>query len=81
MREGFWFRTLNVLNLKYERLVHNGKANLVCCCRKETALRTVSRAGESWPVDSLAVWATGSDGPQVELQIDMIPEGQQMVAA
>ena len=23
MREGIWFRTLNVLNLKYERLDHN----------------------------------------------------------
>ena len=23
MREGIWVRTLNVLNLKYERLVHN----------------------------------------------------------
>ena len=25
--------------------------------RAETALRTVNKAGESWPVDSLAVWA------------------------
>ena len=32
-------------------------------------------------MDSLAVWAPGSDGPQVELQIDMVPEDQQMVAA
>jgi hypothetical protein len=49
--------------------------------RAETALRTVNKAGESWPMDSLAVWAPGSDGPQMELQIDMVPEDQQMVAA
>ena len=50
--------------------------------RAEAALRIVNMAGESWPVDSLAVWAPGSDGPQMELQIDMVPAGgQQMEAA
>ena len=38
--------------------------------RAEQALRTVNKAGESWPVDSLAVWAPDGGGPQIELQID-----------
>ena len=50
--------------------------------RSETALRTVNKAGESWPVDSLAVWAPDGGGPQIELQIDMVsPDDQQMAAA
>ena len=50
--------------------------------RSETALRTVNKAGESWPVDSLAVWAPDGGGPQIELQIDTVSsEDQQMVAA
>ena len=40
----------------------------------ETALRTVNTAGESWPVDSLAVWALDGGGPQIELQIDMVSD-------
>jgi hypothetical protein len=48
----------------------------------ETALRTVNKAGESWPVDSLAVWAPDGGGPQIELQIDMVSsEDQQMAVA
>ena len=43
---------------------------------------TVNKAGESWPVDSLAVWEPDGDGPQMELQIDMLsPDDQQMAAA
>ena len=50
--------------------------------RAETALRTVNKAGESWPVDSLAVWAPDGGGPQIELQIDTVSlEEQPMVAA
>ena len=48
----------------------------------EKALRTVNKAGESWPVDSLAVWAPDGGGPQIELQIDTVSsEDQQMAAA
>ena len=48
----------------------------------EKALRTVNKAGESWPVDSLAVWAPDGGGPQIELQIDMVSsEDQQMAVA
>ena len=48
----------------------------------EKALRTVNKAGESWPVDSLAVWAPDGGGPQIELQIDTVSlEEQQMAAA
>ena len=40
------------------------------------------KAGESWPVDSLAVLAPDDGGPQMELQSDvMSPDAQQMVAA
>ena len=54
--------------------------------RSEAALRTVNKAGESWPVDhavdSLAVWAPDGGGPQMELQIDIVsPDDQQMAAA
>ena len=50
--------------------------------RAEKALRTVNKAGESWPVDSLAVWAPDDEGPQMELQNDMVsPDAQQMAAA
>ena len=50
--------------------------------RAEQALRTVNKAGESWPVDSLAVWAPDDDGPQMELQIDVISlDNQQMALA
>ena len=50
--------------------------------RAEAALRTVNKAGESWPMDNLAVWAPDSEGPQMELQTDMIPvDDQQMEAA
>jgi hypothetical protein len=42
----------------------------------------VNKAGESWPVDSLAVWAPDDEGPQMELQNDMVsPDAQQMAAA
>ena len=48
----------------------------------EKVLRTVNKASESWPVDSLAVWAPDGGGPQIELQIDMVSsDDQQMVAA
>jgi hypothetical protein len=49
--------------------------------RAETALRTVNKAGESWPVDSLAVWAPEDGGPQFELQIDMMSAGDQQMKA
>ena len=49
--------------------------------RAETALRTVNKAGESWPVDSLAVWAPDDGGPQMELQIDMMSAGDQQMEA
>ena len=37
--------------------------------RAEQALRTANTAGESWPVDSLAVWAPDGGGPQAELHM------------
>jgi hypothetical protein len=49
--------------------------------RAEQALRTVNKAGESWPVDSLAVWAPDGDGPQMELQIDVAPPDEQQMEA
>ena len=49
--------------------------------RAEAALRTVNKAGESWPVDSLAVWAPEDGGPQFELQIDMMSAGDQQMEA
>ena len=48
--------------------------------RAEQALRTVNKAGESWPVDSLAVWAPDGDGHQMELQIDVAPLNDQQMA-
>ena len=47
--------------------------------RAEVALRTVNKAGESWPIDSLAVWAPEDGGPQLELQIDMLSAGDQQM--
>ena len=41
----------------------------------------MNEAGESWPVDSLAVWAPDDGGPQIELQIDMMPAGDQQMEA
>ena len=35
--------------------------------RAEKALQTVNKADESWPMDSLAVWAPDGGGPQMEL--------------
>ena len=49
--------------------------------RAEAALRTVNKAGESWPMDSLAVWAPEDGGPQLELQIDMMSAGDQQMEA
>ena len=49
--------------------------------RAEKALRTVNKAGESWPVDSLAVWAPEDGGPQLELQIGMVSVGDQQMEA
>ena len=49
--------------------------------RAEVALRTVNKAGESWPIDSLAVWAPEDAGPQLELQIDMMSAGDQQMEA
>ena len=49
--------------------------------RAETALRTVNKADESWPVDSLAVWEPDDGGPQMELQIDMTSAGDQQMEA
>ena len=47
--------------------------------RAEKALRTVNKAGESWPVDSLAMWAPDDGGPHIELQSEvMSPDTQQM---
>ena len=47
----------------------------------ETALRTMNMAGESWPVDSLAVWAPEEDGPQFELQVEVMSVGDQQMEA
>ena len=49
--------------------------------RAEVALRTVNKAGESWPMGSLAVWAPEDGGPQFELQIDMMSAGDQQMEA
>ena len=48
--------------------------------RAEQALRTVNKAGESWPIDNLAVWAPDGDGPQMELRIDVAPPDDQQMA-
>ena len=40
--------------------------------RVQKALRTVDTATESWPEDSLVVWAPDGGGPQIELQDDMV---------
>ena len=49
--------------------------------RAEKELRIVNKGGESWPVDSLAVWAPDGGGPQMALKDDMVsPDDQQMVA-
>ena len=48
----------------------------------EQALRTGNTAGESWPVDSLAVWAPDGRGPLAEFQDDTVsPNGQQFATA
>jgi hypothetical protein len=47
----------------------------------ETALRTMNMAGESWPVDSLAVWAPEEDGPQFELHVEVMSVGDQQMEA
>ena len=45
-------------------------------------IQRMYKAGESWPVDSSAVWAPDGGGPQIELQIDTVSsEDQQMAAA
>ena len=45
-------------------------------------LVSVNTADESWPVDSLAVWAPDGGGQQAELQDDTVsPDGQQTAAA
>jgi hypothetical protein len=50
--------------------------------RAEKALRTVNKAGESWPMDSLAVWTPGNEELQIEIQSDvMSPDAQQAAAA
>ena len=50
--------------------------------RAETALRTMNKAGESWPMDSMAVWAPENGGLQMELQSDIVsPDAQQAAAA
>ena len=50
--------------------------------KAEKALRIVNKAGEPWPMDSLAVWAPDDEGPQMELQSDMMsPDNQQTAAA
>ena len=54
--------------------------------KAEKALRTVNKAGEPWPMDSLAIWAPDDDGPQMELQSDMmspdmVQDTQQTAAA
>ena len=47
----------------------------------ETALRTMNKAGESWPVDSLTMWAPKEDGPQFELQVEVMSVGDQQIKA
>ena len=50
--------------------------------RAEQALRTVNTTGESWPVDSLAVWAPDGGGPHAELQdVSAPPDDQQVMTA
>ena len=50
--------------------------------RAEKALRTVNKAGESWPIDSLAVRAPDNGELQMELQSGMMsPDAQQAAAA
>ena len=49
--------------------------------RANQALRTVNTTGESWSVDSLAVWAPASGGPQAELQDDTVSPNDQQTAA
>ena len=50
--------------------------------RAEKTLRTVNKADESWPMDSLAVWAPGNGELQIELQNDVVsPDAQQAAAA
>ena len=47
----------------------------------ETALRTMNMVSESWPVDSLAVWAPEEDGPQFGLQVEVMSVGDQQMEA
>jgi len=49
--------------------------------RAEKALRTVNKAGESWPMDSLAVWAPGNEELQMEIQSDVMSSDAQQAAA
>ena len=56
--------------------------------RAEKGLCTVNKIGESWPVDSLAVWSPDDGGPQIELQGEVMSADtiadthwQQMAAA
>ena len=49
--------------------------------RSEKALRAVNKAGESWPMDSLAVWAPANEELQMELQSDVMSSDAQQAAA
>ena len=49
--------------------------------RSEKALRAVNKAGESWPMDSLAVWAPANEELQMGLQSDVMSSDAQQAAA
>ena len=49
--------------------------------RSEKALRAVNKAGESWPMDSLAVWAPANEELQIGLQSDVTSSDAQQAAA
>ena len=41
----------------------------------------MNMAGESWPVDNLAVWVPEEDGPRFELQAEEMSVGDQQMEA
>ena len=47
----------------------------------EKALRTVNKAGETWPVDNLAVWAPANEELQIGFQSDVTSSDAQQAAA
>jgi hypothetical protein len=49
--------------------------------RSEKALRAMNKAGESWPMDNLVVWAPSNEELQMELQSDVLSSDTQQAAA